>query len=300
METVFDEDDLRFFDEEGYVVLRQAVPQGNVDAAVGAIFEFLGISPTCDESWYTGYVAENGANVELYQHQALWDNRQHPRVHAAFAQLWGTPKLWVSIDRAGFKPPLHPDYPGRSKMGFLHLDTTTEIIPVPFRLQGVLCLIDTTADQGGFHCLPGWHKRTEEWVELLGDRRKIEGEEMNRLPLKAVEAKAGDLIIWHVGLPHGNGWNWSDRPRISQYLSMYPADWVTSRGGGQSPEERAARREEMRELRVRAWREHSGPIQRKPPFPGDHRNWEIEHGKTANLTPLGRRLLGLDDWNASD
>ena len=30
--------------------------------------------------------------VEMYQHQALWDNRQRPRVHRAFAQVWGDRK----------------------------------------------------------------------------------------------------------------------------------------------------------------------------------------------------------------
>ena len=38
--------------------------------------------------------------VEIYQHQALWDNRQYPRVHQAFSEIWETEKLWVSFDRA--------------------------------------------------------------------------------------------------------------------------------------------------------------------------------------------------------
>jgi hypothetical protein len=31
-------------------------------------------------------------------------------------------------------------------------------------------------------------------------------------------------------------------------------------------------------------------------FPGDPRGWEREHGQTAELTPLGRKPLGLDRW----
>jgi len=296
MENVFTEKDLLFFDENGYVILRQAVSPSHVAAAVRAIYDFLEIPSSPDDSWYTGYVASHGANVELYQHQALWDNRQHPRVHAAFAQLWETPELIVSIDRAGFKPPLNENYPGRSKMGFLHLDASTDELPIPFRLQGVLALVDTEANQGGFHCLPGWHKRTEDWVKLLNGRKKIEGEEMNQLPLKPVETAAGDLIIWHVALPHGNGWNLSQQPRISQYINMFPARWPSSRAAQLDPSDQQSRWERERELRIKAWREHSGPIRREPPFPGDERNWEIEHGRTAVLSPLGRRLLGLDSW----
>ena len=36
--------------------------------------------------------------VELYQHQSLWDNRQHPRIHEAFAQILGEARL-VGDDR---------------------------------------------------------------------------------------------------------------------------------------------------------------------------------------------------------
>ncbi|GIT28684.1 MAG: hypothetical protein Ct9H300mP1_07300 [Planctomycetaceae bacterium] len=36
------------------------------------------------------------------------------------------------------------------------------------------------------------------------------------------------------------------------------------------------------------------------PFPGDPRDWEQQHGTTAALSPLGRRLLGLDSWGDVD
>ena len=47
-----------------------------------------------------------------------------------------------------------------------------------------------------------------------------------------------------------------------------------------------------RDWRIDAW------LHRKAPegdaFPGDPRLWERLHGTTAALTPLGRKLLGLD------
>jgi hypothetical protein len=53
--------------------------------------------------------------------------------------------------------------------------------------------------------------------------------------------------------------------------------------------------EANRQDRVRRWRE------RLPPDAawalGDPRGWEQAHGKTAELTPLGRKLLGLDLWD---
>jgi hypothetical protein len=32
------------------------------------------------------------------------------------------------------------------------------------------------------------------------------------------------------------------------------------------------------------------------PFPGDRRKIEEQLGRPAELTPLGRKLLGLDSW----
>ena len=44
--------------------------------------------------------------------------------------------------------------------------------------------------------------------------------------------------------------------------------------------------------RIEAWR------QRRPTsgWPGDSRDWEYHNCQTAQLTPLGRKLLGLDMW----
>jgi len=39
-----------------------------------------------------------------------------------------------------------------------------------------------------------------------------------------VAAAAGDLIVWRQDLPHGASPNHTDRPRIAQYVNMFPAD----------------------------------------------------------------------------
>ena len=54
--------------------------------------------------------------------------------------------------------------------------------------------------------------------------------------------------------------------------------------------------------RARQWRIDAWLHRRAPegnPFPGDPRNWERDYGTTAALTPLGRKLLGLDLWDES-
>ena len=92
------------------------------------VFAFLKMDENDPESWYTlADVAEGeklphnpGGMVEIYQTQSLWNNRQWPRVHAAFAQIWGTEDLWVSNDRASMKPPTRADKLEWDNDGFIH------------------------------------------------------------------------------------------------------------------------------------------------------------------------------------
>ena len=150
---VLTEDDHAFFERNGYVVVHNAAPQGNLDAVIAALWSFLEMDPEDPEDWYREPLRPNGM-VEMYQHQALWNNRQYPRVYEAFAELLGTPRLWVSIDRACLKPPRHPAHPEYDNKGFIHWDADTSRLPMPLGLQGVLCLAGTDVDQGGFQCVP--------------------------------------------------------------------------------------------------------------------------------------------------
>ena len=157
--AVLSKEDWAFWEENGYVVVPDAVPQENLDATVDAIWTFLEIDRDDREQWYghKPYTREDygsspisaGGIVEIYQHQALWDNRQYPEVHQAFSEIWGTEKLWVSVDRACMKPPAREDNPEYSNKGFIHWDVDTANHPVPFGVQGVLYLTDTAEDQGG-------------------------------------------------------------------------------------------------------------------------------------------------------
>ena len=51
---------------------------------------------------------------------------------------------------------------------------------------------------------------------------------------------------------------------------------------------------EFLQERIRLWRELDYPSG----FPGDPRDWEKKNAKTASLTPLGEKLLGLARWSS--
>ena len=123
----------------------------------------------------------------------------------------------------------------------------------------------------------------EEWIAQQPADRHPRVPDLSALPpdkkVTPIPAKAGSMIVWNSLLLHGNGRNVSDRPRLSQYISMSPADRMT---------------EENRLHRIRCWQN------REPPggttFPGDPREIEQTEFKTAELTELGRKLLGIDSW----
>jgi hypothetical protein len=280
---VLTEEDLRFFDENGYVVVRGAVPPENCRAVVDALFEFLGMDPDDPNDWYREPLTPGGM-VEMYQHPAMWANRQHPRVHAAFADLFGHERLWVSFDRVNLKPPYHPDHPRYNHLGFMHWDTdVTTAARQPFGVQGVLYLADTTAEAGGFQCSPGHHKTVLAWAKER-ERAPDEKPDMADVPVVPITGAEGDLVIWNRLLYHGNGHNRTDKPRLAQYITMSPAP---------TGDEFSRRREE----RIHQWMHRLPPNARW--VVGDKRGWEPAHGTTAPLTPLGRRLLGLDAWEES-
>lgn len=84
-----------------------------------------------------------------------------------------------------------------------------------------------------------------------------------------------DLVIWSARLPHQGGRNRGTRPRVSQAVSMHPE-------GSESE----------REARIACWREKRAPAW----WRGWKRQVDPEPGQPAELTALGRRLVGIDRW----
>jgi ectoine hydroxylase-related dioxygenase (phytanoyl-CoA dioxygenase family) len=187
--------------------------------------------------------------VEMYHHQALWDVRQHPAIHELFGDLFGGDDLWVFIDRANLKPPPNVQYPEYDHQGMVHWDIDVRQAPTPFQVQGVLYLVKTRQGEGGFQCVPAVHARAAEISAGISNEDQRHQLLHERFPHQIgppieIEADAGDFIVWHSALLHGNSRNCSDKPRLAQYVRMFPADPAD---------------EELREARIASWREKHAP-----------------------------------------
>ena len=270
---------------QGYVVVKGAISNEQASATANFLWEFEEKDPADLSTWYTAPRAEmkmkelaGTGMVEVYNHQQLWNNRQSEKVYKAFTDVWGTEKLWVTIDRANLNFPIQP---GFEYKGFIHWDYDPETKPQ--NVQGVLALADQTDENmGGFQCIPWLFQNYDSWkLSQPKDRNRFQPD-ITGLEDKLVKVKleAGDLLIFNSCLPHGIRPNLSkDKVRIAQYISMMPAE-----------EENEA----LKKWRINSWKNRVAP--EGYAFPGDPRNWEQTKYTTAQLSPLGEKLLGQSKW----
>ncbi|AFU69521.1 phytanoyl-CoA dioxygenase-like protein, 2OG-FeII_Oxy superfamily [Psychroflexus torquis ATCC 700755] len=275
----------KFWKENGYIVVKNAVSSEQAKKTAAFLWEFEEKDSNDKKTWYTKARAEikmkelaGTGMVEVYNNQHLWNNRQAQRVYDAFSDIWGTERLWVTIDRANLNFPMRP---GHEYKGFIHWDYDPETKPQ--NVQGVLALADQTdKDMGGFQCIPWLYRNYATWKLTQPEDRDHFKPDVADLEDKLVKVamEAGDLLIFNSSQPHGIRPNTSeDQVRIAQYISMMPAQ----------EEDKA-----LRSWRTNSWKNSESPVGYA--FPGDPRNWEQTKYERAELSDLGEKLLGLKDW----
>lgn len=259
------------------------------------------------------------------------------------------------MDRAHFKPPEDANYPAWSDPGDVHrglhwdVDTSESHWPIPFAVQGVVYLEDTPAHLGALRVVPAFHRHFQDWSKAQPKTRDGENFPMSPSDIHTggsagafddrgeggappeaqadftagfnpvpVEGKAGDLVIWHVLLPHGPGRNLGSAPRVSAYVTMLPVDAGPFLGPGRDPRtplfqndagtldffdaDKAMGLQRMnRSTHVHRWRN------RLPLLAEDPREDELPrrppgeaHGRPASLTELGELLVGVREWPAPE
>ena len=278
-------DQWNFWIENGYVVIKNAISKQQAAKTASFLWEFEEKHPNDKSTWYTNPRAEmqmkelaGTGMVEVYNNSHLWSNRQEKRVYDSFVDIWGTDKLWVTIDRANLNFPIRP---GFEYKGFIHWDY--DPATKPQNVQGVIALADQTdQNMGGFQCIPWLFKNFDKWKLTQPKNRDYFKPDISGLEDKIVRVplEAGDLLIFHSAQPHGIRPNLTDdKVRIAQYISMMPAE---------------EENDELKKWRISSWKDRIAP--KGYAFPGDPRNWEQKRYKTAKLSSLGEKLLGLKKW----
>jgi len=282
---ILSEDDWNFWIHNGYVVIKNAISKEQAKKTADFLWEFEEKDQDDPSTWYSEARAEmemkelaGTGMVEVYNNQALWNNRQIQKIYDAFVDVWGTEKLWVTIDRANLNFPIKPGYKYK---GFIHWDYDPETKPQ--NVQGVLALADQNDENmGGFQCIPDLYRNYDTWkLTQPEDRNRFQPDASNlQDELVKVKLNAGDLLIFNSLQPHGIRPNKSkDKVRIAQYISMMPAEEDNI---------------ELKDWRINSWKYRIAPSGYA--FPGDPRNFEQLKYPRAILNELGDKLLGLKKW----
>ena len=305
-----------FWETHGYVAVADAVPLELCAKLASTVRAFVGADDAKPESWYKNdldiysELTEKKKKpihgpcgmVQLSHHENLWRLRQCPRIHDIFSDVYGTEKLWVTTDRAHFKPPENGKFPKWSDAGpvhsGLHWDAAIDDLPLPFAVQGVVYLEDTAADQGALRVVPGSFR------------------DLIRKEAIAVPGKAGTLVLWHSGVLHGPGRNVSTKPRISAYVAMLPVDAEPFQPPGKAPDnplsladagtldfddpdKRRLIKRKNRQDRIDRYK-YRLPLLDEDPKEDDLERYPPNEPQGTppfpDLTPLGRKLVGIDLW----
>jgi hypothetical protein len=254
---------------DGYVVLRNAVPVALCEAVLDAIGHELDIwvndPATCDR------VSDEIEQVPLWGHQSQWDIRQLVDLHALWSTIWGTDRLWVSRDSCRFTPPWDVRHvePLSIHWDVDPYDAATQWFP------GVVALTEAPAGAGGFCCAPSLMHNRSRWPTSWPTSRHgldYRPTDVGEREVIEVPLGAGDLLVFDSHLPHGTVRNTASTPRVAFFVQMFPE--------GSRAEAEANIADHLAGTSPPWWRSK----------PGHDR---VEPWSPATLDDHGKRLMGI-------
>jgi hypothetical protein len=205
---------------DGYAVVPGLVPERLLKAPTDVICSCVNADLDRADTWYRHEPLEWSV-VPVHHAQAFWDVRQWRAVHETFAEMWGTEKLWVTMDRGIFKVPQSDAHPDHVDGSVLHWDLDPRA-PGSSTYQGMLFLTDVAHGEGTVECVPSIFRDLDRYLHahsgpVLNVPVDLAGHDVVEVP-----ARRGDLVIWNARLPHQGGRNRGGRPRVSLAVTMHP------------------------------------------------------------------------------
>ncbi|KAL9650263.1 hypothetical protein ABK040_014918 [Willaertia magna] len=324
------EEILEFFNDYGFVVLKDILTKEETELTVSDIFDILETGTNHkfnrkDKSTWNHWpdnALEHFGNVSIpsiFSKHFLM-NRQNLKLLKAFQLIYQKEDLIVSHDRASFyrNPNLKTKF--KTKLN-VHLDlnpvealdpigeySTNEYNRLTYKenhfitennqvclardklqVQGLINLADNLIEDGGFICVPGFHKYFKDFFEKSGLVNKlgrgrpsfsfnVRGDDMTAKIGKLAEripSKAGSLIIWNQTLPHGSSPIDYTKSvcdfRSAFYVRMFPREMLEWKGANKR---RKCRREK---LKKKLW------------------NYYIKNREAFPLSEIGRKVFDILD-----
>jgi ectoine hydroxylase-related dioxygenase (phytanoyl-CoA dioxygenase family) len=196
---------------------------------------------------------------------------QNERLYHIMAQLLQSPRLLVRDGSLAIT--MRNDTAHETELSQeVHLDPAVPedvdeflFTPEEVEIGGCFYFTDVAPRGGGIHVVPGGHHVVEKAARAVPAGRQLHDKWRNIPDLETVEVtgSAGDFVLMHHLMPHAASHNRRSTARLAQFLRYARDDQPYSLGErpGDRPADRA-----FNDLQI------------------------------AAMTPLGRKLLGVDPW----
>lgn len=232
----------------GFVVIRGVGTADQVFAAKDllwdAICERFGHTIHDDPYTWNFPLNESGIVPWLAQSAGAWAVRGWPNIKQAFARIWETEDLIVSMDCVLLWRPWCVQSKWKPSTEGLHLDQNPFNKPGLECIQGMVPLLPVTVASGGLQVVPDSNldaakdefKQTHPHMKLSGDWCPCDDEDLKQRAL-LLHAAPGDLVLWDARTMHGGLVGTgeyhhkenvpAELARLSVTVSMTPRSWAS-------------------------------------------------------------------------
>jgi len=207
-------DQRRFYDENGYLLIRAFIAPGEAAALRAEVHAIAARQGPTNATWSSvagqGTVLEHSHDVQ-FRSAAFTRLLVDQRLTGVLTSLIGPNvqlhhnKMFIKPPERGSPFPMHQDYGyfphrGRSMTAaILHLDAAPD-------------------EKGCVRLYPGSHKLGP--LPALGEDHHVDTERFPLAQATPVEAQAGDLLVFNYLTVHGSGLNRSDEPRTTWLVQV--------------------------------------------------------------------------------
>ncbi len=270
VKQVLTEEEVARFWEQGYLLVKGVLARDEAEYYRGVILDMVPRDLTIPAHWHSTAGRIKPMNLDgnhTFDTPELLPLLFNERLYAVAAQLLESPRLRAIDGSLGIT------LRNQSRDGILsqtpHLDASVpaDIPNFLFNLEelqvgGCYYLGDVEPEGGGIHVVPGGHRLVEEKAAPHSEGRHLynDWKRIDDFPVSVeVTGEAGDFALLHHLMPHAASHNRRPRPRVAQFTRFIRED---------HPHHPA-----------------------KPAPPGRYNDRQLE-----SMTPLGRKLLGVDPW----
>ncbi|MFA4867120.1 MAG: phytanoyl-CoA dioxygenase family protein [Pedobacter sp.] len=214
---VLNADQMKFWEQNGYLVVPKVVDDLKCDKVRQKICRYLNIHLDFPATWYMSHPDWQGIMVQLYQNEDMEAIRQDLEIRKIFADLYNSDQIIPNTEKVGYNPPEVEGW--EFKHGELHWDLDLSKT-VQFGVQALVYLDDVPVERGALQVVPGFNNKFEDWIKDFTSLERAHTYMRLTETSVPVPGEKGDLILWRNTIPHAAGKNQSNLPRFVQYVSF--------------------------------------------------------------------------------